>query len=281
MTVTLPADVLGRYRRFTLYDSPYAAHDAGRAIDLYPDPETAPSPVTGTVRDVRHVRAPPKPYAADEDVLLVVDTGEHLVRIMHVDPTVDPGDSVAVGEDLGDLIRAGFFAPWVPNHLHVGFRPRDADAYRASGSLPLALGVDVEPLSWDGTGTVVETDETWARLDRPAHPDPEEYFVGFTADLAGGEPVLDGGLPHYEYGGLVGDGHPDTGASGRVALAGSPVGTVEGRHVAWDDLTVLANGEPVTGLALFCARDRLGAKLVGEAVDLSVGETVTVTVRRD
>ena len=161
MAVTLPATVLRRYRRFTLYNSPYTAHDRGRAVDLYPgdatrpdpgdgDPVPAPSPVAGEVIGTRTARAPAKPYAADDDHLLLVDTaagdggieardGESPVaRILHVDPAVEPGDRVAVGDPLGRLVRAGFFAPWVANHLHLGFRSPGADLHRASGSLPLA-----------------------------------------------------------------------------------------------------------------------------------------------
>ncbi|WP_204265583.1 hypothetical protein, partial [Enterobacter hormaechei] len=47
------------------------------------------------------------------------------------------GSVVAVGDDLGALVRAGFFAPWVPYHIHLGFRDPDANPYRASGSLPV------------------------------------------------------------------------------------------------------------------------------------------------
>jgi len=269
MAVTLSESVLTQYRRFTLFNSPYAEHDDGRAVDLYPDGETVPSPVTGTVEAIKRVRAPPKDYAAEEDAMLVVDTGEYLARLLHVDPAVEERDTVEMGEDLGETIRAGFFAPWVPNHLHLGFRKYGADPFRASGSLPLDVGIEVRPLAWDGTGTVVETGETWARLDSPAHPDPGEYFVGLGSD--GG--LLDGGLPHYEYGGLLGSGE-------RAIVAGESVGTVEDGAVDWDELTVLANSEPITGLALFCARDEFGIKLVGEDVDFEVGDTVAVEIDR-
>jgi hypothetical protein len=267
MAVTLGSDVLGQYRRFTLFNSPYTEHDDGRAVDLYPEPGTAPSPVAGTVERIRQVRAPPKEYAAAEDTLVVIDTGEHLARVMHVDPDIEEGETVDVGDDLGGLIRAGFFAPWVPNHLHVGFRPRGSDPIRASGSLPIEIDVDLRPLAWDGSGKVVETGDTWARLDSPGHPDTGAYFVGLDSD--GG--VLDGGLPHYEYGGLLGGGEG-------AELAGQRVGSVADGVVTWDDLTVLANGEPVTGIALFCARDEFGIKLVGEDVNFDIGEQVTVEI---
>jgi len=267
MGVSLPRDVLYQYRRFSLYNSPYVAHDGGCAVDLYPTGETAPSPVAGEVLDTRTVEAPPQPYAATHDHLVLIDTGSYVARLLHVKPWVEPGDTVAVGEPVGDLVRAGFFAPWVPNHIHLGFRPPDANCYRASGSLPIEVGVDLEPVQWDGTGTVADAGKTWARLDAPAHPAPGERFVGLGSD--GG--VLDGGFDHYDCGGLLGGGDD-------AVVCGTTAGTVSGRDVAWHDCTVRANGEAVTGIALFCARDTFGIKLVGEGIDLAVGEDVTVTV---
>jgi hypothetical protein len=267
MAVTLGRAVLDCYRRFSLYNSPFRAHECGCAIDLYPREDTAPSPVAGDVVDTREVRAPPKPYAAETDHLIVIDTGQHLARVLHVDPALAPGDRVARGEDLGSLVRAGFFAPWVPNHLHLGFRDPDADPYRASGSLPIEIDLPVEGLEWDGTGTVREAGDTWARLDAPAHPAPGERFVG----LASGGGVLDGGFPHYDGGGLLG-------GTGPATIAGIDVGTVDGRQVTWRGSQVLVNGAPITGIALFCGKDRFGIKLVGEGIEVEPGEFVEVTI---
>jgi hypothetical protein len=311
MAVTLPADVLGRYRRFTLYNSPYAAHDHGCAVDLYPgdathpdpedgDPVVAPSPVAGDVVETRTVTAPSKPYAAAEDHLILVDTGvggdesrfrtgdgqAPIARILHVDPSVEAGDRVAIGDPLGRLVRAGFFAPWVANHIHLGFRSRGADPHRASGSLPLALdpALCLESVCWDGTGTVIAAGETYAVLDAPVHPAPGDGFAGLAATVDVGDEawtgVLDGGLPHYDGGGLLGVGGADGGdvTDGSVEFLGTRVGHSERRDVTWDDVTVLANGEPVRGIALAPARDRLGVKLVGDGLGLDVGTDVTVTV---
>ena len=306
MAVTLSGDAFRRYRRFTLYNSPYVAHDRGRAVDLYPgettgpdpvdgDPVAAPSPVAGEVVDTRTVTAPSRPYAAAEDHLILVDTGaaetpalttdsgaSPVARILHVDPAVEAGDRVAVGDSLGTLVRAGFFAPWVANHLHLGFRDPDANPYRAAGSLPLELDPAVRPetVPWDGTGTVVATGDTYAVLDSPAHPAPGERFAGVAATDARGAPVdvLDGGLPHYDGGGLLGAGNRSADTDGPVFLLGERVGTADGRDVTWADVTVRANGEPVRGLALAAGRDRLGAKLVGEGVDLPVETDVRVTI---
>ncbi|OVE83820.1 hypothetical protein [Natronolimnobius baerhuensis] len=288
--ITLSQAVLSQYARFSLYNSPYPAHDAGCAIDLYPGTlrdgrtTTAPSPISGVVRETKTVRAPSKPYAPDHDHLIlleptdpadvaVADSLEELtIRILHVDPTVEAGDAVSRGDSLGRLVRAGFFAPWVDNHLHVGIRGPDQNPYRASGSLPLEVGVDLYPLEWDGTGTVVETGETYAVLDAPENSQPDGTFVGIASDAGG---VLDGGVPHYDGGGLLGG--PD---ASTVSLNGDRLGTGDGRTIDWDDVTVTANGEPITGLSFFCARDdNFGAKLICPERSLECGEDVRVRVR--
>ncbi|GAB3040934.1 hypothetical protein [Natronobiforma cellulositropha] len=273
--VTLPELVLARYDRLSLYNSPYPAHDRGCAIDLYPGGERAPSPVAGVVREVKTVRAPPRPYAPTHDHLLVLEchapaaVSGLLARILHVDPAVGPGQTVAVGEDLGRLVRAGFFAPWVARHLHVGFRRPDQNPYRARGSLPIALESPVLALEWDGTGTVCETGETYAVLDAPAHPDPGAGVAGVAADGGG---ALDGGLPHYDRGGLF------CGPDGPVHLCGERVGTAHGRIVSWADTTVTVDGDPITGLSLSLARAATGVKLVASDHGLAVGDTVEVGI---
>ena len=279
MAVPLGVDALSRYQRFSLYNSPYTAHDRGHAVDLYPDSglgpaETsspAPSPVAGEVLETRTVRAPPKPYAPDHDHLILVDTGAHVARILHVEPEVEPGDSIEVGDPLGSLVRAGFFAPWVDNHLHLELRAPDENPYRASGSLALDPEVEVEALDWDGSGKVVETGETYVVLDAPAHPAPGERFVGIASDEGR---VLDGGLVHYAGGGALGA------SAGSVSLFGHRIGRADGRTVAWEPLEILANDVPITGLSLCCARDpAFGAKLVCPGHAFAVGDRIEVDLR--
>ncbi|WP_255151700.1 hypothetical protein [Halorarius halobius] len=268
--VTLAGEVVGRYERFSLYNSPYSAHDRGRAVDLYPGENggPAPSPVAGEVLDTRTVRCPPKAYAVDEDHLILVDCGDVVARILHVDPGVEAGDEVAVGESLGTLVRSGFFGQWVDDHLHVGFRDPDQNPYRASGSLPLALGVDVAGVAWDGRGTVVETGPTHALLDAPV-----SNRAGFVA-LASDEGVpLDGGLAHYGGGGTLAP------HDGPVSLLGTEVGTATGGDVAWHDVGVWANDHRATGLSLFASRVAFGAKLVfHEGHQFEAGDDVRVRI---
>jgi hypothetical protein len=271
--VTVPASTLSRFRRFSLFNSPYTAHDRGCAIDLYPESNRGCSPVAGVVRDTRTVRAPSRPYAVAEDHLILIDTGDHVARILHVDPAVEAGDRVVVGEPLGEMVRSGFFGPWVDNHVHLGFRDPDTNPYRAAGSLPVEVDVSVVPLDWDGIGTVREAGDTSVVLDQPAHPDPGTW-AGLRAAPGA---VLDGGCPHYEGGGVL----PAPDDPTPVSVAGGRVGVADGRGVTWDDVTLRANGHPLTGLSLFIAQDAdFGVKLVCPGHDFHSGERVRVTVDR-
>jgi hypothetical protein len=314
--ISVPESVLERFRAFSLYNSPYRAHDDGSAIDLYPGADAepaAPSPVAGEVVAIERVRAPPKPYAPDHDYLVALDTGAAetgpeygtdggeapIARILHVDPSegLGPavGDRVAVGDPLGDPIRAGFFAPWVDRHLHLGFRRPGDDVRRAAGSLLLSLDLAVEAVSWDGTGTVVETAETYAVLDRPRHPAPGERFATIAGTLGSGvrasdaeraesartgtdpRPVpIDGGLAHYEYGGVFGRDGYDGDRSRTLSLLGEQIGIATGRTVEWTDPTVTVDGTPVEGLSLAADRDDCGAKLICPGLSLSIGDEVSV-----
>ncbi len=270
--VLLGPDALDPFPQFARYNSPYDAHRDGRAIDLYPGAESAPSPVAGTVIETRTTRAPSRPYAAENDHLIVIDTGSELARVLHVDPVVEVGETVDRGQVLGDLVRSGYFAPWVDNHVHLGFRAYGTDPIRASGSLPIDLDVSLGGVTWDGTGTVWETGDTYAILDSPTHPDPGNGFVGITGDS--GQSVLDGGVPYYETGGV----HPvGTGSDGKsaVTLLGTELANDSGT-VEWTDVMVLANGEEITGLAFLLGRDGVGAKLICPEIEFAVGERVTV-----
>jgi hypothetical protein len=296
MPVTLPRDALDGYRRFSRFNSPYLAHDDGRAVDLYPDGERGVAPVSGVVRETRTVGCPDRSYAADEDHLIVVDLDDEwcrragaapgtTARMLHVIPEVSPGDRVAVGDDIGATTRSGFFGRWVADHVHLGFRPPGASALRASGSLPVDVDVAVEPIPWDGEGVVVERGPTHALLDAPAHPDPGGSFAAIASDE--GVP-LDGGLAHYAGGGAFGGGAPgadavdafgrlDEGAA--ATLWGTRVGVAAGRGLEWDPVDVLANGERVVGLSLFAARDAgYGAKVVCPDREFAIGEAVSIDV---
>ncbi|MFB6281248.1 MAG: hypothetical protein ABEH40_04440 [Haloferacaceae archaeon] len=325
MAAILPAAALDGYRRFSLYNSPFPAHERGHAVDLYPRGGrrrvVAPSPVAGTVRETLTVGAPSRPYAAADDHLLLIDVdpaasglrvegggadggdgngggapalGDLVARVLHVDPAVGAGDRVAVGDPLGETVRSGFFAPWVADHLHLGFRPAGRDLRRAAGSVRLSVDVGVEPRPWDGTGRVAAAGETYVVLDAPEHPAPGDRWVGVGGAVGrpgaagrggarggseGADAALDGGLPHYRGGGAHGVGRRPDGAR-VVSLAGTVVGRTHGRTVRWRDLAVTANGRPMTGVSLAIGRDAaFGVKLVSrDGHPFGVGDRVTVAI---
>lgn len=266
--VTLSGHVVGQYERFSLYNSPYPAHDSGCALDLYPGSNEAISPVAGEVLETRTVRCPSKPYAIEEDHLILVDCGDVIARILHAEPGVEAGESVTVGDSLGTLVRSGFFGQWVDNHLHLGFRRPDQNLRRASGSLPVDVDVAVAGAPWDGSGVIVEAGPTHVLLDSP------EYDGDGFAALAGDDGVpLDGGMTHYSGGGVLGP------ADDTVSLFGTPVASVEGREMTWADVAVYANGSRASGLSLFASRVPFGAKLVfHEGHEFVVGDAIDVTV---
>jgi len=192
--VVLPESLLARYRKFSLYNSPYPAHDRACAVDLYPASNAAVSPVAGEVLDTRTVGCPDREYAVDHDHLIVIDTGEYVARVLHVDPAVEAGDEVAVGDALGELVRSGFFGRWVDNHVHLEFREHGKNHYRASGSLPLVADAAVTALPWDGAGIVVAPRGDRDEVDdgRLAVGDPVECLADHVADgLAEGRRAFD------------------------------------------------------------------------------------------
>ncbi len=267
--VVVPEDVIERYDRFSLHNSPYPAHESGCAIDLYPGTDAALSPVSGTVRSTRTVRCPGKPYAAPRDHLILIDCGDHVARVLHVDPGVEAGDDVSIGDRLGTLVRSGFFGRWVDNHIHLGFRRPGQNLQRASGSVPIDVDVRVTGLGWDGWGQVVEAGPTHLLLDSP----PTDGCSGFTA-LADDHGVpLDGGLIHYSGGGTFSP------ADGERSLLGTTVGIARGRRLTWGDVAVFANGQRATGLSLFASRAPFGTKVVFHTGHgFEIGDRIHITV---
>jgi hypothetical protein len=135
--------------------------------------------------------------------------------------------------------------------------------------------VPVEPLSWDGKGTIADVGETYALLDAPAHPNPGAYFAGIAADDGR---VLDGGVAHYTGGGVLSNESSHEESDTSLSFLNFPVGVADGRDIEWSAFDVLANDERATGLSLVAAQDpQFGAKLVfHEGHEFGVGDEVRV-----
>jgi len=284
MAVTLSSSVLDRYRRFSRFNSPYPAHDDGCAIDLYPDSEAGISPVAGVVRETRTVGCPDRPYAADEDHLIVVELDEDwcrragaapgtIARILHVVPEVSAGDRVA-GDDSRPADAVRFLRS-------VGRQPRppriqSAGCERAPGESGRSRSMSTCRSSrYSGTGPA-QSSSAARRTSSSTPPTP-------------GSPVSGSRRSRATTGYLSTAGWRTTRAAarstnswtGRRCRCGAPASASPGRRrVAWDPIDVLANGERVVGLSsLFAARDDgFGAKIVCPDRRFDLGETVSLAL---
>ncbi len=159
-----------------------------------------------------------------KEYLIAIETpisSEYLVRILHVKPGVMVGDYVNVDEPLGEMIRNGHFDTWTDRHLHVEIRPHD-DLLRARGGLPIRVVLDGKSNDAESTsekarcsklacdeglklsafmGKVVALKPRSVLVEGPkACIGP---FVGIPVFVGEGLGILDGGVPHYGFGGVL------------------------------------------------------------------------------
>jgi len=215
-----------RQSRVSFFNSPYLAHFEHRAVDIYPLSSKAPSPVEGRVRYIYEFSAPKTKQfqMPTKEYLIAIETpisSEYLVRILHVKPGVMVGDYVNVDEPLGEMIRNGHFDTWTDRHLHVEIRPHD-DLLRARGGLPIRVVLDGKSNDAESTsekarcsklacdeglklsafmGKVVALKPRSVLVEGPkACIGP---FVGIPVFVGEGLGILDGGVPHYGFGGVL------------------------------------------------------------------------------
>jgi len=128
--------------RYAFYNSPYPAHRLSTGIDIYPGKgfgEAAGSPVSGRVTLVRKVRAPKARQFRDHghDAVILLESRENperVIKILHVEPSVQEGDVLETGQTLGTLLRSGYFGYSTAPHIHLEVR-RPGDPLRARGGL--------------------------------------------------------------------------------------------------------------------------------------------------
>lgn len=189
---------------FSFANSPYYAHERISAVDVYPPRGEleALSPVEGSVLFV-------KPLSLGKDYALAIEAGEGLcVKILHVKPRVKAGEKVRVGDYLGKIVWSPFYNFWTDRHMHVEVRPI-ADPLRARGGFEL----DVSPLL-----AKMKLNFQASRGPRPFKVDlvKSEYALlkspkgegAFASPIAVKEEgfvgYVEGGLPHYGHGALIG-----------------------------------------------------------------------------
>ncbi|MGD9396705.1 MAG: hypothetical protein PVJ05_09780 [Candidatus Thorarchaeota archaeon] len=225
---------------FSYFNSPYIGHDLGSAIDIYPHHQEwggpVVSPVSGTVVRIKKMSmGQPKQFPTndfDYGVGILPEESEtDIVRILHCEPSVSEGETVHLGDNIGRAIRSRYFNYWTGPHYHVEIQPRESFR-RSSKSYPLKLNYKFESKQRESIETSVEF-----LVDSVT----EDHLVGYARNLDYAEiqnlsgvsaivdnevvGILDGGLPHYRIGGVIGT--TDLKEGYHVNLLNSPVGTVQ------------------------------------------------------
>ncbi len=218
--------------KFSFFNSPYPAHCSYTSIDVYPKRafgDIAPSPVGGEVIKVRQVKCTQgKDFEGSsyDYVILVssLENSERWVKILHVEPLVKVGDIVEPGEDLGMLLRSGFFNFWTDPHIHVEVR-EPSDPIRARGGFKFERLMEADALKAARalSGTVIESKPEYSLVALN-----EKFTHGIPIDLDGQVGLLDAGIPHYRWVGVHMDTRPSLG--GAIRLCGRKIGAVKSTH---------------------------------------------------
>jgi hypothetical protein len=213
--------------RFAFFNSPYPAHRLSTGVDVYSGGgfgDAVPSPVGGEVTLIRRVRSPKGRSFRDPGYDVVTLIGdpvdpETVVKILHVEPTVEVGDTLEPGEELGTLLRSGYFGYSTQPHAHLEVR-RASDPLRVRGGYPIRRLVNMgrlEPVD-EIRGVVAK------RLPGHAVLRLEGARYGLIGDIGGVHGVLDGGIPYY---GWVGAHFEGTPKGGSIKLCGEPIAKIK------------------------------------------------------
>ncbi|UCE37321.1 MAG: hypothetical protein JSW00_17895 [Thermoplasmata archaeon] len=106
------------------HSSPYPSHVQGGAVDIFGGKEFGTpviSPVSGEVILIDRSKVGKSRYFDSEpfDYIIALKSKGVCVRILHVEPEVEVGDSIEVSERLGSYIRTPLLPFWSYPHSHV------------------------------------------------------------------------------------------------------------------------------------------------------------------
>jgi hypothetical protein len=240
--------------RYAFFNSPYPSHKTKTGIDIYTNEifgKKALCPVNGEVIMIRKVKAPKGQgfCAADHDTIVLIrnkDNTETVTKILHIDPLVNVGDLVKVGDHIGITLRSGYFGWGTSPHIHAEIRSIN-DPLRARGGYNLNL-------------INVPKSETLDKISgEVVHLQPEYFFIklnhrglGLVGSVNGQTATLDGGIPHY---GWLGAHMQDAPKAGIIKLTGIPLADID-KHshntaiAICRDFYFSIHGEPLLGISL-------------------------------
>lgn len=283
----------------SFFNSPYHPHIEFAALDVYSGSRRfgaeAPSPVRGIVRKIYPFEPPASPWfdAPKVERLVLIECLENSdvwAKILHIQPSVKEGDVVEVGSPLGYFIRDGFFHPWTDPHMHVELRNR-SDPLRAKGGYPLKPVIGKQTYV-DGaldvketySGLVVKLGERYAIVDLEAPFAYIEPFFGLYTQVGYGMGLVDGGVPHYQWAGVLGG--QNASLSSEAKLLGATIGKVQALSSYASLLTCVAVDIALSGLmcvGLSCYlnlnREKHIKIILPRGASLKIGQSVKLKIR--
>lgn len=206
-------------------DSPYFSHYTSSAVDIYigqrgfDNKVTAYSPVTGIIKEIHKVKPPQRKTFEKVDFVVVIapeESSEFVVRILHVNPALNVGDHVGVGDALGTIIRSGYYDSWTDPHMHVEVRSVHRRILTARGSEKLNPYISNPHVANAKTqlcqaiaGRIVRATPIYLLLDVANYASMIKPFYGISVGSSDFIALLDAGIPYYQYGMIVHTGNPN------------------------------------------------------------------------
>lgn len=271
------------YLSFT--NSPYYAHHRLAAIDVYPPrgEHEVLSPIEGKLLLHRVVGG---------EHILGFRSGDAYVRILHVRPNLNVGETISVGDPLGEVTWSPTFFKWTDPHLHLEIRSRN-NFVGARGCARLSVHNDLVSFLRNnvdlGSGPQKYIVDLIMR-DRYVVLKPHSGSVlpALTVSTDDALGIMEGGIPYYGHAGVIllrnSADYPVHAGSG-VRIKGAVIGQADFTSGPYAHLPIpkgrlhiMLNDNRVYGTAFF-----IGAPFVkvipSDWRDLALSEGDTVELR--
>jgi hypothetical protein len=283
----------------SFFNSPYYAHKKNLGLDIYPsskNPLTAYSPVTGRVKKIYNFTPPtPKYFEAQQaEQLIILESkvsSKIHIRLLHIDSELEVGEFISVGDELGTIVRSGFFNFWTTPHIHVEVRKK-GNLIRAKGSEPIIPYIngkrirDTREIN-DAILHVISVEENYI-LAKSGEPSRIGGIYGLGCTLGRDLGILDGGIPYYPFGGAYITSNNLVKMDDNVKLGSVILGKVVRvlKNLAVFKripLRAYINGTHIRGISVFLSFRAQGlVKLIPmtpNELPLVPGETIQLTLR--
>jgi len=261
---------------FSVFNSPYPMHRGCGALDVYSEEALMPAE-EGRVLEVRWFRGPKKRGCDPREPVILISLARGLIlKVMHVEPHVEPGERLSLFDPIGRVLRSCYLCPWSDPHAH--FEVKVSKPYRAGGWVSLDLSPLIsampDPPRPRASFIVHEVRREYIWL-RPKAP----QWAGLAAIVRDRLAYVDGGIPHYGYGAALGAG------MGRVSWVD---GSVIGEPAALGDFGLLfhatskpaASGVECRGVGSYLGEGRLKLIVRREEHGWSEGDELELTFQR-